>query len=73
MNGWCRCIWEDGNHYVGWWKESKRCGYGKFVYKDGNYKQGLFEDNKFAPDNQVSYDTSLNHAIAFDEDEYVIQ
>ena len=39
--------WEDGEYYIGQWKNGKRYGKGKLYYKNGSIKyEGDWLDNK---------------------------
>ena len=43
LNGFGRWLHSDGECYIGYWKDSKRHGYGKSMKTFGLAKEGLFE------------------------------
>ena len=47
-------------------------GFGKVVSLDGETKEGLFEDDKLIPNNEVSYDPKSKMAQQFNENDYTI-
>ena len=66
-NGWGRMISEEGDYYVGWFKDDKRCGYGKYVNAtSGKIEEGLWYRNSIKID-KVKYDI-LNKNESFSKD-----
>ena len=39
-------VWDDGNKYVGEWKDDKRDGQGTYTYANGDKYVGEFKDGK---------------------------
>jgi hypothetical protein len=40
--GYGRCVWWNGAHYVGYWADGEMHGQGSFTYSDGTLEEGEF-------------------------------
>ena len=50
-NGYGTYAWEDGNIYVGEFKNSLEHGQGTFTYSDGKVQRGIWKNNKLVEPN----------------------
>ena len=46
-HGFGRFIWDDGEYYVGYWKDGYMSGQGKRVFPYGAVHEGLWKDDQF--------------------------
>ena len=77
MNGFGRTIWQDGNVYIGWWREGKACGYGRRIYPEGTIKEGYFQNHKFVGKpgdkaTRIVFDFESERTIPFNADDYTL-
>lgn len=47
LDGYRRTVFEDGSYYIGWFKNNKREGEGKYVDKSGFTQEGQWANDQF--------------------------
>ena len=52
LNGYGRAISEEGDYYVGEWKDFVKHGYGTYVKRDGTMEEGQWANGDFVDNDE---------------------